>query len=123
MNDREIKEIIALLLKQRDLTDTRWSNLESDGNKQWAVVLAWQDGFDNEGDDGKYKLNEYRICGKIAYNDSYMHEYDIDWLMPSDEHGDVYDSEISLESDNDVSFALACWDKSWKVICDEYRKN
>lgn len=44
---------------------------------------------------------EYRICSKIAYNDSALQcDYDIDFTMPYDkEAGEVYDTNTELGTD------------------------
>lgn len=85
------------------------------------MVFAWQDGFGDKYDDSQYHRGEYRICGKLAYNDSYMKEYDMDWLMPYDEDtGEVYDTECSFEDMADAEQAALWWDECWEHIRSVY---
>ena len=81
-----------------------------DKGNRWAVVLGW---VDYDGDD------EYELWGKIAYlpKNSYMKEYDWDWLMPYDEEtGEVWDTEISNPGASDASW----WLDQWELIKKEY---
>lgn len=81
-----------------------------DKGNRWAVVLGW---VDYDGDD------EYKLWGKIAYlpKNSYMKEYDWDWMMPYDEEtGEVWDTEIS----NPDAFDAAWWLDQWELIKKEY---
>ena len=43
-----------------------------------------------------------------------MSEYDIDWLMPADEDGEIIDTETSIESDADIDDAIKFWQKEWE---------
>ena len=41
----------------------------------------------------------------------------MDWIMPYDEEtGEVNDTECSLEGYEDISSAIAYWDKCWDEI-------
>jgi hypothetical protein len=81
-----------------------------DKGNRWAVVLGW---VDYDGDD------EYELWGKIAYlpKNSYMKDYDYDWMMPYDEEtGEVWDTEISNPGASDASW----WLDQWELIKKEY---
>lgn len=117
MNSSEIKSIIKDLLKYKDLSETRWITLKKEDKKIWALVLAWQDDFEKVENPNEYQFGEYRICGKIAYNDSYMKEYDIDWIMPYDETtGEVDNTECSIDNEDEIGSAIAFWEKCWQNI-------
>ena len=117
MNLADIKEMISQLVKSRDLGETRWHVLKNVNGKTYALVMAWQDGFEKAENPNEYQYDTYRICGKVAYNDSSMKEYDMDWIMPYDEEtGEVNDTECSLEGFEDISSAIAYWDKCWDEI-------
>jgi hypothetical protein len=115
----EVRDFIDTLKKHRDTSSTYYSTILKQGRKTWAVVLAWVDGFENKGDDGEYLLDTYRICGKVAYNNSYMKEYDMDWLMPDDGE-EVYNTETSIEADDDIGKAIHFFEHCWTEIEKNY---
>jgi len=79
---------------------TSWIPIIKIGDKQYALV------FGTDPETGV-------ILGKIAYNDSYMKEYDMDWIMPYDEDtGSVWDTEISYVSSADIDW----WRNEWKSM-------
>lgn len=78
-----------------------WPLEERDGN-DWAIVLGWSPGFEEDGT--KYTDGTYGLCAKVAYqpsNSMLQCDYDVDWLMPYDESGEVYDTEISISDDTE----------------------
>lgn len=91
-----------------------WELDIDDDENDWAFVLGWQDGFDEEPDD-PFTDGTWRLCVKLAFqsNRSVMQcDYDIDWLMPYDEEtGDVDDTEVSLYQDSNLEFEV---DWLWK---------
>lgn len=79
--------------------------LETDNqNNNWAIVLGWSDGFEEDIND-KLCNGSYHLCAKIAYQPktSVMQcDYDIDWTMPVDEvTGDVWDTNVSINMGDD----------------------
>ena len=112
MTVKEIKksviEQIKYLQDSKDHEATCWVNLgyNEEGDKKFAIVLAWMD-WDN--------VEEWKIYGKVAYvpYNSGMFEYDIDWLMPYDkETGEVWDTETEA-NDSDV---IDWWIKNYKEM-------
>ena len=114
-----VSQVRWLLDNPKELSTTTWVTLDNIDGKTFAVVFAWNDGFDNIKSDNPYINGEYRICGKIAFNDSYMKEYDMDWLMPWFENGDVCDTEVSLESDRALTNTISFWEDEWKKIKED----
>ena len=90
---------------------------DEDGNN-WAIVLGWSDGFDEDPNDNNLD-GAYRICAKVAYqpsNSLLQCDYDLDWLMPYNEATmEVDDNEISIYPDTDlkdvVDWLLECYKK------------
>ncbi len=81
---------------------TSWIPIIKIDDKQYALVF----GIDPETGE---------ILGKIAYNDSYMKEYDMDWIMPYDEDtGDVWDTEISISGD--IQRDIDWWKREWNSM-------
>ena len=123
MDIRAIKETISRMAKERNLSTTYWVVLDRLGGGIWAVVFGWVDGFDN--DEGvEYQIDNCRLCGKVAYlpGNSGMSEYDMDWLMPYDSTGDVYDSELSVDNEADVLSSISFWGSEWDNIAMELDK-
>lgn len=113
----DVKDIINELIKDSSISSTRWITLKKDSRgREWALVLAWCDDFDDEGQ-SDFIRGTYRICGKIAYNNSYMKEYDMDWLMPYDEEtGEVNDTETSIGGYDQIPSAVTYWESLWDEI-------
>lgn len=127
MNEKEIRDIIKELLRTKDIGITGWHILkqfqdENNNKITWALVFAWQDGFDSENGD-EYKLDTYRICGKVAYNNgpAMMADYECDWNMPFKEDiYEDYDTECSIEAESDISSAISFWEECWSDIQKNY---
>ena len=92
-------------LKTTKSNSTYYWIVDRDDNNDWALVLGWADGFEEEEDDDCTDKT-WRLCAKISYqpNNSIMQcDYDIDWIMPYDEEsGEVDDNEISIYPDTDL---------------------
>ena len=117
MTLNDVKSVVNDLIQKRDLSETYWITLKEESNVTWALVLAWCDGFDNEGDDKQFKFNSYRICGKIAFNNSYMQsDYELDWDMPWYEDGEVCFTDCSIEEEKDIARNFSYWEKEWEAI-------
>ena len=84
--------------------DTWWIPITNVGDKLYALVFGRP----------RYEKDDDSVHGKIADNDSYMKEYDMDWIMPYDEDtGDVFwDTEISGASSADLDW----WREEWRAM-------
>ena len=97
--------------------------LGEDEENDWAIVLGWADGFEEDPNDNNLDKT-WRICAKMAFQSkkSIMQcDYDVDWLMPYDEETmEVDDNEISIYPDTDlagvVDWLLKCWDTYKEVV-------
>ena len=104
-------------MKKNHESGTYYWRLGSDGKNDWAIVLGWADGFEEDATDTCMD-GTWRICAKLAYqpwNSIMQCDYDVDWLMPYDkETMEVDDNEISIYPDTDlagvVDWLLKCWD-------------
>ncbi len=86
------------LLKEDSIGTTRWISLGTIADKDFALVMSYV----------QYDEDELELCAKIAYNDSYMKEYDMDWIMPYNPRtGEVWDTEASVG--DEVSSADVEW--------------
>lgn len=112
MNKKKlVKEFTSALeeMKRTKSNGTYYWKLDNDDNNNvWAIVLGWNDGFDEDETDDCMD-GTYRLCTKLAYQSSnnIMKEYDIDWLMPYDEKtGEVDDTEVSIYPDTNIEEAI-----------------
>ena len=128
------KTVERLLITKEKITDAidkiidnkatvSWIPLREQDGKTWALVFGWQDGYVDVGKLNEVCDNEYRVCGKIAYNDSALQcGYDIDWFMPKDinsEFSDVWDTENTIESASDIDDTLVdFWQLEWVNMLD-----
>lgn len=107
---KQIEETIKEAESAGPNSTTYIVDLDNVDGKRWAVVFGWVD----YSGDGKYEL-----CGKVAYNDSYMKDYDYDWIMPYDEEtGEVWDTEVAITPNDD--FTIDWWIEQWDMIKKEY---
>lgn len=121
INTNEVHALLKEMVDFKDLSETKWIVLKQEGKKTWALVFGWQDGFDKENNPTPFQYETYRICGKIAYNDSTMKEYDIDWLMPyNPDTESIWDTECSLEG-GDIANCCSFWEKEWNAIEKAYQ--
>lgn len=95
----EIKQAVDFLLKEKEGCYFKPLKIDN-GNNKWGIVIGWGAGFDEQ-EKTTFSDGEYRICTKIAYNDSALQcDYDIDFVMPYDkETGEVYDTDAELGTD------------------------
>ena len=65
--------------------------------------------------------DDWKLYAKLAYQptNSLMQEYDIDWLMPTDENGEVDDTELAV-GDKPNDFDIDWWIKNWKYFKENY---
>lgn len=102
---------------------TYYWRLGSDDKNDWAIVLGWADGFEEDATDPCMD-GTWRICAKLAYqpwNSIMQCDYDIDWLMPYDEETmEVDDTEVSIYPDTNldsvVAWLLKCWKRYEEVV-------
>lgn len=96
---KEIKQAVDFLLKEKEGCYFKPLKIDN-GNNKWGIVIGWGAGFDEQ-EKTSFSDGEYRICSKIAYNDSALQcDYDIDFVMPYDkETGEVYDTDTELGTD------------------------
>lgn len=98
-----IMEVLVFL----DITSTYIVPLKTnDKENNWAMVFGW--GSDEP---------TSSLYGKIAYQpkNSLMQDYNIDWLMPINDNGEVDDTEISIVTTADIDYLT----KQWKRIKKE----
>lgn len=74
-----------------------WLDTDYNGNN-WAIVLGWQDGYE-EDDTDELSDKTWHLAAKVAYqprNSIMQCDYDIDWIMPYDKDGDVWDTSTTI---------------------------
>lgn len=94
-----------------------------DLNRIWALVMAWQDGYENTPGGFPCQYKTERIVMKVGWKpiNAPMSDYDIDWLQPYDtETGDVDDREISLSTEEDFDNAYDWMIKSFEDFKANY---
>lgn len=104
----KIAEKIVRANKERNIVSTYCWNIGEDDMNRWYLAAGWMEGFYKDID-----LNEDRLCMKIAYipKNSFMRDYDYDFLMPYDSDGNVWDTEISLDenaTEGSVFYDITC---------------
>ncbi len=115
------KDAIQSLYENKDFSVTYFIPLLKGKSKSWYLVFAWQNGYEHDEKEA-FACNDYRICGKIAFcaNNSMMHDYDMDFLMPYDERGNVFDTECSISASDDIDALLRHWSDDWDQIKQPY---
>lgn len=95
----EIENIVDFLLKEQQGCFFKQLKIDK-GNNKWGIVIGWGAGFD-ENEKTPFSNGEYRICSKIAYNNSITRcNYEYDFIMPYDkDSGEVYDTDTELRTD------------------------
>ena len=97
----------------------RWYNLGSSNTKTgtMAIVMGWENGFDNDADENPNANGSWRICTKLAYNcDDLQCDYGVDWEMPYDEAtGNVDDTDGEYFSVEDVYCLYDKWKNEYKA--------
>ena len=75
-----------------------------DDGRDLCIVFGYVDGY-TDGDED-YQRDGYTLCCKLAINiDDLQCDYDIDWWMPWDKDGNIYDTDMALTKDyDDVSW-------------------
>ena len=82
-----------------------------------AIVMGWENGFDNDADENPNANGSWRICTKLAYNcDDLQCDYGVDWEMPYDEAtGNVDDTDGEYFSVEDVYCLYDKWKNEYKA--------
>lgn len=119
---KEFTEAVKEMCRTHENGTYYW-RLGSDDKNDWAIVLGWADGFEEEPND-PCTDGTWRICAKLAYqpwNSMMQCDYDIDWLMPYDEETmEVDDTEVSIYHDTNlasvVDWLLKCWKRYEEVV-------
>ena len=110
INKLELTEKITKAIKEmrssHDNGTYHWYLGQDKDNNDWAIVLGWQDGYEEDKNDDCTN-GTWRICIKLAFqpsNSMLQCDYDIDWLMPYDKKtGDVYDTEYPIYPNSDIA--------------------
>ena len=110
MQIKDFEMFIKELVKEKDTTVTHYKILKETNKKRWAIVGSLMD-WDNTG--------KYEHYAKIAYQptNSLMQEYDIDWIMPYDEKGNVEDTEIQI---TDIKSCAIWFNGIWNEVEKKY---
>lgn len=110
INKLELIEKISKAIKEmrtsHDNGTYYWYLGQDDNNNDWAIVLGWQDGYEeNKNDD--CTVDTWRICIKLAFqpsNSMLQCDYNIDWLLPyNPKTGDVYEAEYSIYPNSNIA--------------------
>ena len=130
MNTEMIKAVAAWLEELRlavdndEAIDISWFSGTKDS--PLSIVGGWADGFDEY--DTIFCTSKadpcYAMCVKIAVNNGPYAYVDFEWLhMPMTLDGEVEDTCIALERDEDLR-GLAVWLVSeWERLMNEYNNN
>lgn len=110
INKKELTEQISKAIKEMRSSHANgtyhWYLGQDDNNNDWAIVLGWQDGYEEDKNDDCMQ-DTWRICLKLAYqpsNSMLQCDYDIDWLLPyNPKTGDVYETEYSIYPNSDIA--------------------
>ena len=110
INKLELIEKISKAIKEmrssHDNGTYYWYLGQDDKNNDWAIVLGWQDGYEEDKNDD-CTVDTWRICIKLAFqpsNSMLQCDYDIDWLLPYDpKTGDVCETEYSIYPNSNIA--------------------
>ena len=112
-----VKEFTAAVKEMRRThgNGTYYWRLGSDDKNDWAIVLGWADGFEEDATD-PCTDGTWRICAKMAFqpwNGIMQCDYDIDWQMPYDKvTGEVDDNEVPIYPNTDLAETI-----DWLLNC------
>lgn len=107
MKDLQMAWLMMLQSMLKDSDGCTWVDMETleDGRKL-ALVMGYQTGYD-EGEEFQIKENGtvWALCAKLAVNiDDLQCDYGLDWYMPYNKDGDVYDTEMAVTSKTDLDW-------------------
>ena len=91
----------------RDPDGCSWVDMATleDGRKL-SLVMGYQEGYE-EGEEFQIKKEGkiWTLCAKLAVNiDDLQCDYEVDWNMPYNKSGDVYDTDMAVTSDLDLKW-------------------
>lgn len=89
-----------------------------DGRKL-CFVVGWGEGYEKgDGEIQKEVCDRiFTVCGKLAVNVSDLQcDYDMDWYMPSNKNGDVYDTDEAYDEEN-----LSWWESEAEKIIELFK--
>ena len=87
-----------------------------DDGRYLCLVFGWGEGYDK--DDTLIQRDGYTLCAKLAINiDDLQCDYDIDWYMPYDDKGNVWDTDMSVDP-----HSWDWYDDQAKQIIEAYNK-
>lgn len=98
-------------------------------NSPFAIIAGWIDGFSDEDDFSDMfcvsaSNPKYVMCIKIAENNGPYAYTDYDLMnMPVDEDGEVDNTEIMLEWDDDSEDLAEFFTHEWERIMEEHRED
>lgn len=96
---KEIAAAVDFLLKDKEGCYFKRLFIQ-DGECVWGIAIGWSGGFDKK-EKTPFSDGEYRICSKIAYNNSFLQcDYEWDFEQLYDKFtGEVYDTDTELGTD------------------------
>lgn len=100
IKSQDIKQAVNTLLENRDGTVYQEIGYTDDGLMLY-LVLGYQEDYE-KGEDFQVIEGDttFTICAKLAFNVSSLQcDYDVDWYMPYDEKGNVYDTDSAITKD------------------------
>lgn len=119
----DVRNALKVLIAEPGSCGTYVFKFETDNlNRIWALVMAWQDGFEEVAGGFPCQYKTERICMKVGWKptNAPLSDYDIDWMMPYDSKtGEVDDSEMSLSVEEDFDEAYDWMIKSF----EDYKAN
>ena len=118
---KQIRNSVVSLYKEK-CGCCHWHLLTDDKSRRWSIVVGWSYGFD-EDEDGYFSDGAWQICSKIAYEEkdnAMQTDFDLDFTMPFDEDGFVYDTCSSIAKSVDWENLADNLLKQFKEVTDRY---
>ena len=132
MTDVFTKEELATWveeIKEAAKEDTSFSIAWFPGttDKPFSIIAGWQKYFTNDDFSDVFCISkshpEYAMCVKVAINDGPYAYTDFEVMnMPLDKTGDVDDTCVPLEWDDDTEAAAMFFKHEWERITAEHNK-
>lgn len=117
---KEFEKDIKKMVRDKNWGVWSYPLVALDDGRELCLVVGWEEGHD-KGE--KFQREEngkiYTLCGQVAINiDDLQCDYNMDWYMPCNEDGDVYDTNVALEGADDLDFFVG----EAKVIAEMMNK-
>ena len=96
MNQEQIEDLIKTASTQDGVSWVKMGKL-NDG-RELCLVFGWDVGYD-KGEAYQQQVGDtlYTLCSKLAVNiDDLQCDFDMDWYMPYEEDGEVYDTCMAV---------------------------